>query len=119
MRAIASAEGAPADGPIPALVFRFDRADGYWLQGYSNFLMAQADFWLAHDFRSAFDQTFHMLFPGQSCPCRIRWCRSTTAIRSMFGSEWRIADMISFIHLINWPVVEPERARPRAWNCSR
>ena len=49
-------------------MFRFDRADGYWLQGYANFLMAQADFWLAHDFRQAFDESFHMLFPKAKLP---------------------------------------------------
>ncbi|RWG42467.1 MAG: hypothetical protein EOQ62_25805, partial [Mesorhizobium sp.] len=27
----------------------------------------------------------------------------------MLSSEWRIADFISLVHLVNWPVVEPER----------
>jgi hypothetical protein len=95
----------------PALVFRFDRADGYWLQGYANFLMAQADFWLAHDFRLAFDQTFHMLFPRAKLPMQDTLVPLDDGNSSMFGSEWRIADMISFVHLINWPVVEPERRK--------
>src|SRR4051812_42746006 len=93
------------------LVFRFDRADGYWLQGYANFLMAQADFWLAHDFRSAFDQTFHMLFPRAKLPLQDTLVPLDDGNQGMFGSEWRIADMISFIHLINWPVVELERSK--------
>ncbi|TIS96894.1 MAG: hypothetical protein E5W87_28510, partial [Mesorhizobium sp.] len=59
--------GAP-DAAAPALTFRFDRADGYWLQGYAEFLMAQADFWLAHDFRNTFDGSFHMLFPRAKLP---------------------------------------------------
>src|SRR5262249_26209532 len=42
---LANGGTSPPDAP-PALVFHFDRADGYWLQGYANFLMAQADFWL-------------------------------------------------------------------------
>ena len=29
----------------------------------------------------------------------------------IFASEWRIADFISFVHLINWKVVEPERSK--------
>ena len=29
----------------------------------------------------------------------------------MFASEWRIADFVSFIHLINWQVAEPERRK--------
>ncbi|TIS30595.1 MAG: hypothetical protein E5W95_35545, partial [Mesorhizobium sp.] len=27
----------------------------------------------------------------------------------MLSAEWRIADFISLVHLVNWPVVEPER----------
>ena len=101
---------SPPDTP-PALVFRFDRADGYWLQGYANFLMAQADFWLAHDFRQAFDQSFHMLFPKANLPMQDTLVPLDSGATSMFASEWRIADFVSFIHLINWPVVEPERRK--------
>ena len=48
----------------PSLSFRFDRADGYWLQGYANFLTANARMWLAHDFRVTFDSSFQLFFPG-------------------------------------------------------
>jgi len=44
--------------------FRFDRADGYWLQGYANFVTASARMWLAHDFSKTFDVSFQMFFPG-------------------------------------------------------
>ena len=27
----------------------------------------------------------------------------------MLMSEWRVADFVSFVHLVNWPVIEPER----------
>jgi hypothetical protein len=102
--------GAPSD--LPPLVFRFDRADGYWLQGYANFLMAQSDFWLAHDFRQAFDQTFHMLFPKARLPMQDTLVPlDDGGGNGIFASEWRIADFISFIHLINWPVIEPERSK--------
>ena len=96
--------------PAP-LVFRFDRADGYWLQGYANFLMAQADFWLAHDFRQAFDESFHMLFPKAKLPMQDTLVPLDEQSGSMFASEWRIADFVSFIHLINWQVAEPERRK--------
>jgi hypothetical protein len=102
--------GSPSD--LPPLVFRFDRADGYWLQGYANFLMAQADFWLAHDFRLAFDQSFQMLFPRAKLPMQDTLVPlDDGGGNGIFASEWRIADFISFIHLINWPVVEPERSK--------
>jgi hypothetical protein len=96
----------------PSLTFRFDRADGYWLQGYAEFLMAQADFWLAHDFRSTFDGSFHMLFPRAKLPLQDILVPPPSEMGSnMFSSEWRIADFISMVHLINWPVVEPERRK--------
>ena len=85
---------APPDASAP-LVFRFDRADGYWLQGYANFLMAQADFWLAHDFRQAFDESFHMLFPKAKLPMQDTLVPLDDGSGSMFASEWRIADFVS------------------------
>jgi hypothetical protein len=110
MAALSNNSGdAPDASP---LVFRFDRADGYWLQGYANFLMAQADFWLAHDFRLAFDQTFQMLFPRAKLPMQDTLVPlDDGGGNGIFASEWRIADFVSFIHLVNWQVVEPERRK--------
>ena len=109
---IAALAGGGAPDALPqTLGYRFDRADGYWLQGYANFLMAQADFWLAHDFRLAFDQSFHMLFPKAKLPMQDTLVPLDNGTGSMFASEWRIADFISFVHLVNWPIVEPERSR--------
>src|SRR5262249_7844079 len=108
--ALAHGGTSPPDAP-PALVFRFDRADGYWLQGYANFLMAQADFWLGHDFHLAFDQSFHMLFPKARLPMQATLVPADSGAASIFASEWRFADFVSFVHLINWPVVEPERRK--------
>ncbi|MER8653281.1 hypothetical protein [Mesorhizobium sp. M0847] len=102
--------GISSDGASPSLTFRFDRADGFWLQGYAEFLMAQADFWLAHDFRTMFDGSFHMLFPRAKLPLQdILVPPAGDMGSSIFSSEWRIADFISMVHLVNWPVVEPER----------
>ncbi|TIX30363.1 MAG: hypothetical protein E5V40_31845, partial [Mesorhizobium sp.] len=93
-----------------SLTFRFDRADGYWLQGYAEFLMAQADFWLAHDFKTMFDGSFHMLFPRAKLPLQDVLVPPDGGMSgSIFASEWRFADFISLVHLVNWPVVEPER----------
>ncbi len=51
------------DGDVPPPVFRFDRADAYWLQGYANFLRANIKMWLAHDFHMTFDSAFQLFFP--------------------------------------------------------
>jgi hypothetical protein len=102
--------GVTPDETAPSLTFRFDRADGYWLQGYAEFLIAQADFWLAHDFRNTFDGSFHMLFPRAKLPLQDTLVPLDGGMdSSIFSSEWRLADFISLVHLINWPVVEPER----------
>ena len=98
--------------PLPAggLVFRFDRADGFWLQAYANFLVAQADFWLAHDFQATFDGSFQMLFPRAGLPLQDALVPPPDQLASsMLMTEWKIADLVSFIHLIDWPVIEPER----------
>ena len=111
MAALSNSSGDAPDAT--PLVFRFDRADGYWLQGYANFLMAQADFWLAHDFRQAFDESFHMLFPKAGLPMQdaLVPLDDGSGSGSMFASEWRIADFVSLIHLVNWQVAEPERRK--------
>ena len=71
---------AQAPRRSPRLIFRFDRADGYWLQGYANFLMAQADFWLAHDFQQRLRRLLpHAVPASRNCRCRTRWCRWTAA----------------------------------------
>lgn len=109
MASLSRGGGAP-DAAAPALTFRFDRADGYWLQGYSEFLMAQADFWLAHDFSNTFDGSFHMLFPRANLPLQDTLVPPDGGMSGgMLSSEWRIADFISLVHLVNWQVVEPER----------
>ncbi|TIQ36735.1 MAG: hypothetical protein E5X48_09205 [Mesorhizobium sp.] len=96
----------------PQLTFRFDRADGYWLQGYAEFLMAQADFWLAHDFRTMFDGSFHMLFPRAKLPLQDALVPPDGGMSgNIFASEWRFADFISLVHLVNWQVIEPERRK--------
>ncbi|MER8636721.1 hypothetical protein [Mesorhizobium sp. M0954] len=109
MASLSRGGGAP-DAAAPALTFRFDRADGYWLQGYAEFLMAQADFWLAHDFRNTFDGSFHMLFPRAKLPLQDTLVPLDGGTNGgILTSEWRLADFISLVHLINWQVVEPER----------
>ena len=107
MAALSNRSGDAPDAT--PLIFRFDRADGYWLQGYAEFLMAQADFWLAHDFRGMFDGSFHMLFPRAKLPLQDILVPLDGGTGGILSSEWRLADFISLVHLVNWPVVEPER----------
>lgn len=101
-------EGAAA-APPPSLVFAFDNADAVWLRGYSNILAGFADFLLAHDFSALFDGTFHVLFPRAGLPMQLQ---SSAAAGSMFTPDDPMAaDAIAFIHLVRFPVAEPERMR--------
>lgn len=97
------------------LLTDFDESDVPWLQAYSHLLMAIAEFPLAHDWRNAFETTFHSLFPNAELPSHALAERD---------AEWRrnrdfqprydlagIADLIAFVHLNHWPVVEPDRMR--------
>lgn len=88
----------------------FDRADMIWLGGYAHLISAVTEFGLAHDWREAFLNTGHLFFP------RIEGGTAVVA-RSQPSQEvggettTRIADMIAFVHLLRWQVVEPERMR--------
>ncbi len=96
---------APAPGGA-GMAISFDTADIYWLRGYSQFIMAAAEFTLAHDFQATFDKTFHMFFPNGGLPLAKELRRPITENRF---SEGAIGDAIAFIHLMSWPVVEPTR----------
>lgn len=84
----------------------FDTADVYWLRGYVNLLAVSAEFFLAHDFRAAFDTTFQFLFPRAGLPGARLFEERMQGQRNEVGS---ILDAIAFIHLVRWEVTEPRR----------
>ena len=116
----------------------FDQSDAPWLRGYCHLLMALADFLLAHDWEEAFLQTMHPVFPDTDFPNSAMNAETAAlleAFRAQLGpdgvapryddedpSEFfayaqarealmmgAIADLVAFVHLFRWPVVEPER----------
>jgi hypothetical protein len=106
--AVLVAIGVPLDpqqtGP---LLVDFDASDVPWLRAYCNLLMAIAEFPLAHDWRDAFEATFHGLFPSAGLPLDT----VPKAPEESYPGFAAIADAVAFIHLLHWPVVEPERMR--------
>ncbi len=138
------------------LLTDFDGSDIPWLRAYCHLLMAVAEFPLAHDWRAAFDATFHGLFPKADLPFSVlatkaqeaqaklralgpppkqprrqpgetgqqywekykKWLQGPEGQRNkkiedlkfqiQFGG---IADLIAFVHLARWPVVEPAHMR--------
>jgi hypothetical protein len=91
---------------------RFDGGDVHWLKGYCHFLQALCDFALAHDFREIFERCGHMIYPEVESPYEYL-AEEIDALGSTPRSfEFRsIADVVAFIHLINFEVVEPDRLK--------
>ncbi len=88
-----------------AFVISFDRGDAEWLRGYCHLLQAFSEMLLAHDFHEMFDRTGHVFFLGAKTP--YTFLRKTAKSGSMNFGE--ISDLIAAIHLIRFPVAEPER----------
>ena len=87
-------------------IVSFDRGDAAWLRGYGHLLGAILEFMLAHDWHEGFDASFHTFFPKAGLPFAV--------LNDYRSQEWgfdsgQIADLIAFIHLAHWPVVEPAR----------
>lgn len=92
-----------------SFVIGFDTADIYWLRGYSNLLAVAAEFFLAHDFRESFDNTFHRFFPQADLPFARMASESRQRDRREAGDFSTIGDTIALIHLMRWKTIEPER----------
>lgn len=97
--------GRGAEAP-PGFVVGLDTADVYWLRGYCHLLSALGEFLLAYDQQRMFDHTAHLIFP-----------KAAIEHDFLFESEktqglwdWRlVADAVALVHLIDWPLKEPER----------
>jgi hypothetical protein len=85
----------------------FDASDVPWLRGYCHLLMGIAEFPLAHDWQAAFDATFHTLFPAAGLPSAA--LNEKPAAQPQMAMMAGIADLVAFLHLNHWPVVEPAR----------
>jgi hypothetical protein len=84
----------------------FDAGDVLWLKGYSNLLSAITQVVLTYDERKLFESVGHLVFAKPKTP--YQFIVNGTGPFT-FGSDVDIADLISFIHLINFPVAEPQR----------
>ncbi|KKX33172.1 hypothetical protein YH62_06490 [Rhizobium sp. LC145] len=93
--------------PLPFVV-GFDTADAKWLRGYSNLLRAAAKAWLSHDFSESWNSGFALAFPRAVSTMNAE--AATGSDETIFGLQKGqasdIADFISLIHTIRWPVVD-------------
>ncbi len=108
------------DEPEQAMTFHFDRADAYWLQGYSNVIAGNIDFLLAHDFSLMFEESFTMFFPGAAPSAEHMVPRATSRQGMQAGrmarEMWQVADVINLVHRMDLEVVDAglrKRARER------
>ena len=94
--------------PKPFIV-GFDTADAKWLRGYDNLLMATAKAWLAHDFSESWDAGFGLIFPKAKASMAQADGGSPDS-PTLFEVPKRqadgIADFITLIHTIRWPVTD-------------
>jgi hypothetical protein len=100
----------PQPGQPPHFEFvGFDRADGFWLAGYTEVIAAQADFLLAHDFSGFANATFHRLFPKAGFPMQDFGEGGMLMLDPR--TDTGIADVIAGIHTLDWPVMDAARLR--------
>ncbi|MDA9982387.1 hypothetical protein N9H39_06545 [Gammaproteobacteria bacterium] len=85
-----------------ALLADFDVSDVSWLRAYCHLLMAVAEFSLAHDWQETFEATFQAFFPTVNPEFQ-------SLIKNNLYDD--LGDLIAFVHLLHWPVVEPQRMR--------
>lgn len=98
--------GRPRAEDVPSFVVGADRADVEWLRAYCHVFLALGEMHLAHDQRELFERAGHVIFPNTETPHDYLRGRSVFD-PTMTGLD--VSDLIAFVHLIRFPVDEPER----------
>lgn len=82
-------------------VIQADTADARWLEAYAHLLANFAEFFLAHDWETLFNHTAHLFFANPQTPFDLPV--------SQGEDIFYFVDLIAFVHLLNLPVIEPQR----------
>jgi hypothetical protein len=113
---IAAISGQSGRWPLEAmkaLEVKFDSGDAAWLRAYTHALSALCEFLLAHDFHASFDAVAPHFWARPETPFAAEL--AAPAPPNMFtdfeSRPTTLADLLAAIHLLNWPVVAPERMR--------
>ena len=99
------------EDPVRALVIGFDRGDVEWLRGYCHFLCAAGEVLLAVDGEEMFDCTAHLFFEKVDTPHKFLVEEDRNFERDFGWNREVISDIIAFIHLMRFPMVEPDRMK--------
>jgi hypothetical protein len=86
-------------------VIAMDKADAHWLRGYCHLMAAMCEMYLAHDTQNLHDRAAQFFFPE----AKVAYPFEPPAERN--GWIDPLLDGIAFIHLLNLPVIEPERMK--------
>lgn len=96
---------------INDFVITFDRGDVDWLRGYCHFLSGLCEVSLAVDWREMFERTGHLLFKDVETPHQFL-LEGDEASDAFFFFTWpQLADIIAFVHLMRFPMEEPQRMK--------
>jgi hypothetical protein len=109
MARIGGGPGAPAQIPAGQVwPVAFDRSDATWLRGYCNVMSAFLEFVLAYDWRETYSATAHVFFKGAVDPANPAHAQGEPT--AMLGRDsGTAADAVALLHLIRWPLAEPQR----------
>jgi hypothetical protein len=92
---------------VQDFVICFDGSDVAWMRGYCHLLMGMGESWLAYDSHEWFERTGHLLFPRVKTP----YTFLADGKKVFEYSHIDIVDLIAYIHLLNFPVKEPQRMK--------
>ena len=97
------------DPPLkqPETIIGFDAADAVWLRGYCRALSAAGEMILAYNWEDQFQRTAHLLYPNMETPFDYLGEEGTGPFFGFGGQN--VLDIVAFIHMINYEVIEPER----------
>jgi hypothetical protein len=97
-------------GEMTSWKVAFDRADGTWLRGYTHVLSSFLEFVLAYDWQDTYGATAHHFFMGArdaDNPLH----RMDSGHPSISRDSPALVDAVALIHLVRWPLAEPERMK--------
>lgn len=83
-----------------------DRGDVHWLRGYLHLLSAMCEMFLAYDTSALHDYTAQLFFPT----AKTKFTEGPNCDFNPWPREL-FFDGIAFVHLLNFPVAEPERLK--------
>ena len=96
----------PSQEEADVFEIAFDRGDVAWLRGYCNVCMAAGEFLLAHDTSDLFERAGHLFFSKNETQFEfLKGTRKSFA----FGTGIDASDIVAFVHLMSFEVVDPER----------